>query len=113
VATERTFIRARAVRWMADEPSPGLVEVEFSDAAGQLCRFVDKAPIFDSTGTLGSSSRYPVELDLACTIVARQANSHVVSTAEPWGLESVDGRFTFVVRPEQLVAAPPEPPPAG
>jgi hypothetical protein len=109
VATERAFIRAHAVRWIAHEPQPGLVEVEFSDAADQRCRFVDKAPIFDSTGTLGSSSPYPVELDLACTIVERQAGSLVVSTTDPWGLESVDGRSTLVVLPEQVVA-PPEPP---
>jgi hypothetical protein len=59
VATERAFIRAHAVRWIAHEPQPGLVEVEFSDAADQRCRFVDKAPIFDSTGTLGPSSPLP------------------------------------------------------
>jgi hypothetical protein len=84
-----------------------MVEVVFSDAAGERCRFVDKAPIFDGTGLLGPSSSYPVDLNLACTIVERQAESLVVSTAEPWGLETVDGRSTFVLRPEQVVAPPP------
>jgi hypothetical protein len=104
---EQAFIRAKAVRWLADEPIPGLVEVEFADADDQRWRFVDKAPIFDREARLTSTASYPMEVDLACTIVDRTADRVVVSTAEPWGIESVDGRSSFVVRADQLISGAP------
>lgn len=104
---EEAFIRAKAVRWSADEPIPGLVEVELTDASGQLWHFVDKAPIFDREGKLTPTASYPLELDLACTIIDRTADRVVISTAEPWGIETVDGQSRFVVRADQLASREP------
>ena len=105
--TQQAFIRARAVRWSADEPIPGLVEVEFDDAEGQLWRFIDKAPIFDREGKLTSTAAYPRAVDLACTVIDRTGDRVAVSTAEPWGIESVDGQSSFVVRADQLISSAP------
>jgi hypothetical protein len=105
--TEHAFIRAKAVRWSADEPIPGLVEVEFDDADGQLWRFVDKTPIFDREGKLTAAAWYPLAVDLACTIVDRTGDRVAISTAEPWGIESVDGQSSFVVRADQLISDAP------
>jgi hypothetical protein len=105
--TAHAFIRATAVRWSADEPFPGLVEVELADADGQLWRFVDKPPIFDREGKLTPAASYPVEVDLACTIIDRTVDRVVVSTAEPWAIESVDGQSSFVVRADQLISGAP------
>jgi hypothetical protein len=105
--TGQGFIRASAVKWSADEPIPGLVEVELDDADGQLWRFIDKAPIFDAAGKLTPTASYPLAVDLACTIIDRMGDRVAISTAEPWGLKSVDGQSSFVVRADQLVSGAP------
>jgi hypothetical protein len=82
------FVHARAVRWVSDEPFPGLIEVELSDAAGELWTFVDKYPIFDPDRVFGPSTDYPVPVEIACTVLERT----VVSSANPWGLETGPGK---------------------
>jgi hypothetical protein len=97
-----TFVIVSAVRWVDDEPFPGLVEVELADADGRRWTFVDKSAVFDRNNVLGPSSHYPVELKLACTIVERRDDRVVISTAEPWGIETGEQQSTFTVRPDQL-----------
>lgn len=100
------FVRARATRWVADEPFPGIVEVEIIDASHRTWKFIDKAPIFDSGRILTSGATYPIDLDLACTVVGPPSNGGneqvVISTAAPWGLESEDGTSEFVVNADQI-----------
>lgn len=91
------FVRARAVRWVSDEPFPGLIEVELVDAAGKRWTFVDKYPMFASEPAFGPSTNYPVPLEIACMVLARRQDEAVVSTAEPWGIETTDGSHEFVV----------------
>jgi hypothetical protein len=101
-----TYVRARALRWVSDDPFPGLVEVELTDADGKSWRFVDKSPMFDPGDRLRSDSFYPVDLSLACVVVERRADTVTVSTADPWGLEAVDGTFQFVMKTDQVSGNP-------
>lgn len=98
------FVRVRATRWVSDEPIPGLIEVELVDADSRTWRFQDKTPIFDVM--LTAASTYPVDLEIACTVLDAPdelGEGRVrISTAEPWGIESVDGQWEFVVRADQL-----------
>jgi hypothetical protein len=107
-AGEQAFLRAKAIQWCADEPLPGLVEVELLDADEKPWRFVDKAPIFDPGNALGPATAYPVELNLACTIIEWTDDHVVVSTASPWGIESIEGRSQFVLRSDQVTVTPPD-----
>jgi hypothetical protein len=91
------LVRARAVKWASDEPFPGMIEVELADASGKVWRFVDKYPMFDLERTFGPSTPYPVALQIACTVVERRNGEAVISTAKPWGLESIDGTHEFLV----------------
>ena len=97
-----TFVIAWAVRWVDDEPFPGVVEVELADADGRRWTFIDKSAVFDRNNVLGPSSHYPVEVRLACTVRERHDDRVVISTAEPWSLETVEGQSTFTVRPDQI-----------
>lgn len=97
-----TFVTASAVRWADDEPFPGMVEVEFADADGRTWTFIDKAPVFDRDNILGPDSHYPIELKLACTVVERRDDRVVISTAEPWGIETVEQQSTFTMHRDQL-----------
>jgi hypothetical protein len=97
-----TSVTASAVRWVGDDPFPGVVEVELIDAESRTWTFIDKAAVFDRDNILGPASDYPVELRLACTVLERHDESVVISTAEPWGIETVEQQSTFTVHRDQL-----------
>ncbi|MET9886511.1 hypothetical protein ABZZ20_25910 [Streptomyces sp. NPDC006430] len=50
---------------MDDEPWPGVVEVQFADAAGRCWSLFDEAPVFAALGELGPDSAFPVEVTVA------------------------------------------------
>ncbi len=58
------FLRCEAIRWVDDEPRPGLVEVRFTDAHQQQWAFVGKWPVFGGkdTTTPRTRSRSPLSL---------------------------------------------------
>jgi hypothetical protein len=99
------FLRCEAVRWVDDEPQPGLVEVRFTDAHDQQRAFIDKWPVF-SGEDLHPDSSYPVEVRILCDVLATCSSSDMTDTVRisvaPWGLESLDGRIEFKVQADQL-----------
>jgi hypothetical protein len=89
-----------------DDYQPGIVEVEFTDAAGQLHRLIDKAPIF-TTETLSADSRYPQPGTVRCRLlrVCRDTGGRkhlTISTAEPFSVETGEGLAEFDVLPSQI-----------
>jgi hypothetical protein len=89
-----------------DEHQPGFVECAFRDANGAEHRFVEKAPVV-SLENLSSSSVYPRAGALACEVEATWVanDGHAlsrISTERPWGIESTEGLWQFVVRAECL-----------
>jgi len=61
-------IACQIVRWVSDEPFPGLVEAQLVDAAGEQHVIVDKVPIFTSAN-LHAASELPVPGRLRCRII--------------------------------------------
>ncbi|MEU1538731.1 hypothetical protein ABZ461_11490 [Actinacidiphila glaucinigra] len=110
------FLRCRIVRWVDDEPRPGLVEVRFTDAHDRQRVFVEKSAVV-SDAHLSSGSRYPVDAGILCDTLngdAEDTPGTVRISLSPWGPASVDGHTEFDVRPGQLSAtavsaAPPSP----
>ncbi|WP_327316671.1 hypothetical protein [Streptomyces sp. NBC_01235] len=100
-------LRCEAVRWVNDEPFPGIVEVQFVDAAGQRWCLIDKSAIFAQFAELTPDSVYPVKVTVACVIqddVEATAGDEVVTVStSPDGVTTPDGRDTFTVRPSQLI----------
>lgn len=100
------FLRCVAVRWVDDEPQPGLVEVRFTDAHHQQWAFVDKWPVFAGGDDLTPGSRYPAEVGILCDILTTGTTPDTADTVKisvaPWGLESLEGRVEFEVRADQL-----------
>src|SRR4029453_5424384 len=58
-----------AVRWVSDQPWPGWVEVQFTDANGQRWSVFDKPPVLDADEQLTPHTAYPIQLGLACQVV--------------------------------------------
>ena len=84
-----------AVRWVADDPQPGIVECHLVDADGTTHVLVDKSAIFDDADRLRADSSYPIALKLGCRVVRDEGSDLEIELAHH--LESVDGRRTFRV----------------
>jgi len=98
------YLRASVIRWVSDEPYPGLIEVQIRDGNGKVWSFIDKYPMFLQRGSLSPASEYPVSVNIACTVITYTPDRVVVSTAEPWGLEAIDGTYEFAMQPSQVLA---------
>ncbi len=96
-----------AVRWVDDEPFPGIVEVRFIDAAGQSWSLIDKCAMFARLGELTPESAYPVEVTVACVIQgdteATAGDEIVTISTSPDMVTTLDGQDTFTVRRSQLI----------
>ena len=94
------------MRWLSDEPQPGWVEYQLTDADGVTWSFFDK-PIHGGWEAMGPTANYPIPSSFDCEIVWRETNYQgdvliVISTLNPNGLETSDGRSEFRVRPSQI-----------
>jgi hypothetical protein len=83
------------VRWIADEPQPGIVECRLLDADGTEHVFVDKSASFDDKDRLGPDAAYPITLKVACKVLSEGEADAVIELAHH--IESADGRRTFCV----------------
>jgi hypothetical protein len=93
------------LRYLSDDPQPGIVECELIDADGRRHTFIDKTAIF-STHNLDSKSAYPQNGIVACEIVTRWndplGRELVRINTTPWGVESTEGLSEFEVLAEHL-----------
>ncbi|MCB0909152.1 MAG: hypothetical protein KDB63_18765 [Nocardioidaceae bacterium] len=80
-------LSARVVEWLSEEPMPGLVAVEFSDASGLVHRLIDKSAVLATD--LSVETPLPTPTVLACNVRSthhRQSDKFAVIDLEPWGL---------------------------
>lgn len=64
-------IACRIVRWISDEPFPGVVEAEFVDPAGKPHVITDKVPVF-TTANVHAESALPLPGRLRCRIIGER-----------------------------------------
>jgi hypothetical protein len=97
---DKCELSATVVSWLADEPQPGLVLVEFADAHGRPHQLVGKSAYF--SGDLLPTSTYPCPTSIQCTI---EDVDDGIATVSTWWLTGGpdDARFVFDVRVEALL----------
>src|SRR5262245_55951309 len=96
-------VKVEIVRWVSDQ-QPGWVECLLLDAEGDEHRFTEKVPVV-TAAALHAQSPLPRPGGLDCTSQeGREGGLIVIDTLAPWGLESADGLYRFVVRADQLVS---------
>ena len=100
-------IKVNIIRYISDEPQPGMVECKLEDAHGRQWSFVEKTAIV-SAQYLDADTPYPQRGVIAAEIVGRSVNAEGretirVDTERPWHVESVDGVTQFEVLAESLV----------
>lgn len=90
---------ATASAWLTDDPQPGLVLVELTDANGRPHQLIDKCAIFGRD--LLPTSTYPRPTTIRCTIKA--INGEIATVTAHWVSSNVtDMPFTFDVRLDTL-----------
>jgi hypothetical protein len=103
----RTFaIDITIVRWVDDEPQPGIVECQLADRFGKVWRFIEKCAVVSSEH-LSGQSKYPQSGVIACQVIKRGRDKSGRETAEidtefPWHVETADGTMRFAVFADQL-----------
>jgi|SRR5262245_49267784 len=99
-------VKVAIIRYVSDDPQPGLVECELFDAHGRRWRFIEKAAVV-SADLLDAGSAYPRPGVIVGEVVWRGRDAAGrellrLDTERPWGVESVDGVTQFEVLPESL-----------
>ena|ERR1700680_5349765 len=100
-------IKVTIVRYISDEPQPGIVECQLEDAHGRRWSFVEKTVIVSSEH-LDAQTIYPQRGVVAGEVIHRSIDAAgreviCINTERPWHVESVEGVTQFEVLPESLV----------
>jgi hypothetical protein len=103
----QAYVKCAIVRWVDDEPQPGIVEARIVDADGRAWTFLEKTAIVDWEGTAGPDSIYPCPGLIRCGVLdyhggAAGPPAILVTTLRPDGVESVQRRSGFRVTVDQL-----------
>jgi len=88
-------IWVRALRWVSDDPQPGIVECRLVDADGVEHVIREKSAVLDAEDRLRPDAAYPMELRLGCRVVREDAAE--VEIELDHDIESVDGLRRFRV----------------
>ena len=96
------------VRWVDDEPQPGIVECKLTDRFGKDWAFIEKSAMV-SPEVLVSGSRYPQPGVIGCRVISTGKDDEgrefsVIDTEQPWDIEAAGGETCFEVFNEQLGA---------
>jgi len=99
-------IAVSILRWVADEPQPGLIEFNLVDSDGKDWRFIDKQAMASAV-LLSAESTFPCHGSIRCEIVSFETNGSgrtlaQIDTQRPWCIESVDETHVFKVEAERL-----------
>lgn len=95
-------VRCQAVRWISEDPFPGIVECHLVDVDGAVQVIVDKTAVVDDTDRLQPDAVYPIELTLDCRLVSETADTVEVELA--YGMTDADDRATFRVARDHFIS---------
>jgi len=101
-------VRVVILRYLGDDPQPGIVECALFDCRGRRWLFVEKTAVVSAENLNGETS-YPQPGAIACEIIERRVDAAGreivrISTEKPWHIESVDGVTEFEMLPDSVMA---------
>ncbi len=96
-------LRVQIVRFVDEEPQPGIVESRFRDARGAVHTVIDKVPIF-TDADLWSDSEYPQPGLVGCVVLQQIFDSTGPNLARitTCGVETTNGESEFVIAEAEL-----------
>jgi hypothetical protein len=92
-------LRVQIVRFVDEEPQPGIVETQFRDAQGEVHSIIDKVPLFTSAD-LWSDSDYPQPGFIECRVLEQipSATGNLARiTIENYHVELTDESSEFLI----------------
>jgi len=101
-ADAMTGLKLSIVRYISDDPQPGIVECQFQDAYGRRWSLIEKTAVV-SLDELDAHSIYPRQGVTECKIVQRFSDAAGQQMIRVNTIESVEGVTQFDVLPESLV----------
>lgn len=106
---EKRRVKVRVLRWVANDPQPGVIEVSLIDAYGRDWRFVDKTAIF-SRELITAKDQFPFDIWLDVIEIGRSREAKgaelvAVRTVPSSGLHTVDRVSDFTVSADEVVHA--------
>jgi len=94
-------LKVEIVKWLSNEPIPGWVEAQFTDARGKMRVFVDKPDMFTAEPVV-ASTKFPVPGNLRCEIVDRGAGADRSTISVRTFETDTDGQDLFEVKADQV-----------
>ena len=100
-------VKVTILRYVSDDPQPGIVECQLNDAHHRLWLFLEKTAIV-SQEHLDARSTYPKPGVIPCEVIARTRDVSgremvKIDTRRPVSVESSEGATQFDIWPESLV----------
>lgn len=84
-ASSMVRFKAVALRWVSDEPQPGIIEISVRDAAGQEHRIHEKA-VVAAPSHVSAGSDYPIEFWVEAE--SRDVGEGLVAVTLPWSMST-------------------------
>ena len=94
------YIKAIAIQLIDNTEYPEIVLCEFMDCKGNKHEFIEKWPVVSDKEFINI---FPIECVIGCTILETKADSYMVSTSEPWDIESEEGLSLFEIDKDLLI----------
>ena len=95
------LIKAKATKLIDDSSYPEIVLCEVVDVYGQKHEFIEKWPVVSAKDYFENA--FPKECEIGCVILEKRETSYLVSTEQPYGIESTDGKTIFEIDKESLL----------
>ena len=88
------YIKAIATKLIDDSNYPEIVQCEFTDYNGKKHEFIEKWPVISKEDFIND---FPATCVIGCIILKENAESYIVSTLEPWDIESEEQLNEFEI----------------
>ena len=94
------FIRATAIRLIDDSAYPEIVLCEFMDVNDKQHTIIEKWPKVSNDKFVNI---FPKNCFIGCTVLEEKYESCVVTTEQPWYIESEEGKTIFEIQKSILI----------
>ena len=92
--------KAKATKLIDNSSYPEVVLCEIVDVYGQKHEFIEKWPVVSAEDFENS---FPRKCELDCIVLEEKETSYLVSTEQPWHIESTDEKTIFEISKELLL----------
>ena len=94
------YIKAIATKLIDDSGYPEFVLCEFIDYKGKKHEFIEKWPVVSNEDF---TNQFPTNCIIGCIVLKEKIESYMVSTLEPWDIESEEGLCEFEISKNLLI----------